>query len=146
MYFCTKLKTKKMKIKTIFKIVIAIGLLQIMPLIISLFSPEFSLMLTTDTFCFTPSEDAMLMFENFALVLSFVFMGIIFHMIGAMSFNDESVLRRLSFLYFVLFGFLSLTDLVAAVQGSNMAAPLPVILLGIVSLGLLYYGSKKGTV
>ena len=135
-----------MKIKTIFKIVIAIGLLQIMPLIISLFSPEFSLMLTTDTFGFTPSEDAMLMFKNFALVLSFVFMGIIFHMIGAMSFNDESVLRRQSFLYFVLFGFLSLTDLVAVVQGSNMSAPLPVILLGLVSLGLLYYGSKKGTV
>jgi uncharacterized membrane protein len=86
------------------------------------------------------------MFENFALVLSFMFTGIIFHMIGAMSFNDESVLRRLSFLYFVLFGFLSLTDLVAVVQGSNMSAPLPVILLGLVSLGLLYYGSKKGTV
>ena len=135
-----------MKIKTIFKIVIAIGLLQIMPLIISLFSPEFSLMLTTDTFGFAPSEDAMLMFENFALVLSFVFIGIIFHMIGAMSFNDESVLRRQSFLYFVLFGFLSLTDLVAVVQGSNMSAPIPVILLGLVSLGLLYYGSKKGTV
>ena len=100
-----------MQIKTIFKIVIAIGLLQIMPLIISLFSPEFSSMLTTDTFGFTPSDDAMLMFENFALVLSFMFIGIIFHMIGAMSFNDESVLRRLSFLYFVLFGFLSLTDL-----------------------------------
>ena len=135
-----------MKIKTIFKIVIAIGLLQIMPLIISLFSPEFSSMLTADTFGFTPSDDAMLMFENFALVLSFMFTGIIFHMIGAMSFNDESVLRRLSFLYFVLFGFLSLTDLVAVVQGSNMSAPLPVILLGLVSLGLLYYGSKKGTI
>ncbi len=134
-----------MKIKTIFKIVIAIGILQIMPLIISLFSPDFSLMLTTDTFGFTPSDDAMLMFENFALVLSFVFVGIIFHMIGAMSFNDESVLRRLSFLYFVLFGFLSATDLVAAIQGSNMAAPIPVIILGLISLGLLYYGSKKGT-
>ena len=134
-----------MKIKTIFKIVIAIGILQIMPLIISLFSPEFSIMLTTRTFGFTPSDDAMLMFENFALVLSFVFVGIIFHMIGAMSFNDESVLRRLSFLYFVLFGFLSATDLVAAIQGSNMAAPIPVIILGLISLGLLYYGSKKGT-
>ena len=47
---------------------------------------------------------------------------------------------------FVLFEFLSLTDLVAVVQGSNMAAPLPVILLGLASLVLLYYGSKKGTV
>jgi hypothetical protein len=63
-----------------------------------------------------------------------------------MSFNDEAVLTRQSFLYFVLFGFLSLTDLVAVVQGSNMAAPIPVILLGLVSLVLLYYGSKKGTV
>jgi len=27
-----------------------------------------------------------------------------------------------------------------------MAAPIPVIILGLVSLGLLYYGSKKGTV
>lgn len=134
-----------MKIKTIFKIVIAIGILQIMPLIISLFSSEFSLMLTTDTFGFTPSDDAMLMFGNFALVLSFVFVGIIFHMIGAMSFTDQLVLRRLSFLYFVLFGFLSATDLVALIQGSNMAAPIPVIILGLVSLGLLYYGSKKGT-
>ena len=134
-----------MKIKTIFKIVIAIGILQILPLIISLFSSEFSLMLTTDNFGFTPSDDAMLMFGNFALVLSFVFVGIIFHMIGAMSFTDQSVLRRLSFLYFVLFGFLSATDLVALVQGSNMAAPIPVIILGLVSLGLLYYGSKKGT-
>ena len=134
-----------MKIKTIFKIVIAIGILQIMPLIISLFSTEFSLMLTTDTFGFTPSDDAMLMFGNFALVLSFVFVGIILHMKGAMSFTDQSVLRRLSFLYFVLFGFLSATDLVALIQGSNMAAPIPVIILGLVSLGLLYYGSKKGT-
>ena len=62
-----------------------------------------------------------------------------------MSFTDQSVLRRLSFLYFVLFGFLSATDIVALIQGSNMAAPIPVIILGLVSLGLLYYGSKKGT-
>ena len=135
-----------MKIKTIFKIVIAISILQIMPLIISLFSPEFRIMLATYTFGNTPSDDAMQMFENFALVLSFVFTGVIFHMIGSMSFTDESVLRRQSFLYFVFFGFVSSTDLVAVLQGSNMTAPLPVILLGLVSLALLYYGSKKGIV
>ena len=38
------------------------------------------------------------------------------------------------------------TDLIAVVQGSNMTAPLPVIIMGLVSLSLLYYGSKKGTV
>ena len=135
-----------MKIKTIFIIVIIIGILQIMPLVISLFSSEFALMLATDTFGNTPSKDAMLMFNNFALCLSFIFIGVIFHMIGSMSFTDESVLRRQSFLYFVFFGFVSATDLVAAIQGSNLTAPLPVILLGLLSLGLLYYGYKKGTV
>ena len=67
-------------------------------------------------------------------------------MIGSLSYSDETVLRRQSFLYFVFFGFVSATDLVSALQGSNLTAPLPVILLGLVSLGLLYYGSKKGTV
>ena len=135
-----------MKIKTIFKIVIAIGILQIMPLVISLFSSEFALNLATDTFGNTPSDDAMLMFDNFALCLSFIFVGIIFHMIGSLSYSDESVLRRQSFLYFVFFGFVSATDLVSASQGSNLTAPLPVIVLGLISLGLLYYGSKKGTI
>ena len=135
-----------MKIKTIFKIVITLGILQIMPLLISLLSHEFKVELTSDVFGETPSADAMLMFENFALVLSCVFIGVIFHMIGALSFSDESTLRRLSFLYFVFFGFVSLTDLIAVIQGSNMTAPLPVIIMGLVSLSLLYYGSKKGTV
>ena len=134
-----------MKIKTIFKIVISLSILQIMPLLISLFSQEFKVELTSDVFGATPSADAMLMFENFALVLSCVFIGVIFHMIGALSFSDESTLRRLSFLYFVFFGFVSLTDLIAVFQGSNMTAPLPVIIMGLVSLSLLYYGSKKGT-
>ena len=130
-----------MKIKTIFKIVIAIGILQIMPLVISLFSSDFALTLATDTFGNTPSDDAMLMFDNFALCLSFIFAGIIFHMIGSLSYTDESVLRRQSFLYFVFFGFVSATDLVSALQGSNLTAPLPVIILGLISLSLLYYGS-----
>ena len=135
-----------MKIKTIFKIVIAIGILQIMPLVISLFSSDFALTLATDTFGNTPSDDAMLMFDNFALCLSFIFVGILFHMIGSLCYTDESVLRRQSFLYFVFFGFVSATDLVSALQGSNLTAPLPVIILGLVSLSLLFYGSKKGTV
>ena len=135
-----------MKIKTIFKIVIAIVILQIMPLVISLFSSEFSLLLATDTFGNTPSNDAMLMFNNFALVLSFIFIGVIFHMIGSMSFTDEKVLKRQSFLYFVFFGFVSATDLVAFLQGSNLTAPVPVIILGLISLMLLYYASIKGTV
>ena len=49
-------------------------------------------------------------------------------------------------IFVIVFGFVSATDLVSALQGSNLTAPLPVILLGLVSLSLLYYGSKKGTV
>ena len=67
-------------------------------------------------------------------------------MIGSLSYSDESILRRQSFLYFVFFGFVSATDLVSVLQGSNLTAPLPVIILGLISLGLLYYGSKKGTI
>ena len=63
-------------------------------------------------------------------------------MIGSLSYTDESVLRRQSFIFCILC-FVSATDLVSALQGSNLTAPLPVIILGLISLSLLYYGSKK---
>ena len=56
-----------MKIKTIFKINMVIIALQVLPLIISLFSPEFKIMLMTDAFGEGPSKDAVVMFEQFAL-------------------------------------------------------------------------------
>ena len=59
-----------MKIKTIFKINIALIFLQGLPLFISWFSPEFKAMLLGDFFGSNPSNDAILMFDQFALVLA----------------------------------------------------------------------------
>ena len=134
-----------MKIKTIFKINIALIFLQGLPLFISWFSPEFKTMLLGDAFGSNPSSDAILMFDQFALVLGLVVIGIITAIYGSLSFNDLEVLKRLSLLYFAIAGFFALPDLISAIKGEP-TAPLPVIILGLISVGLFYYGSKKGTV
>ena len=85
------------------------------------------------------------MFETFALVLGLTIIGIMFLIFGSMSFNDIDVLKRLSFLFFVISGFFALPDLIAFFSG-DPTAPLPVIILGLITLGLFYYGSKKGTI
>ena len=119
--------------------------LQVLPLIISLFSPEFKIMLMTDAFGEDPSKDAILMFEQFALVLGLTVIGIIIFLYGSLSFNDEGTLKRLSLLFFVLAGFFALPDLINVLSGQP-TAPIPVIVLGLLSMGLFYYGSKKGTI
>ena len=134
-----------MKIKTIFKINMVIIALQVLPLIISLFSHEFKIMLMTDAFGEDPSKDAIVMFEQFALVLGLTVIGIIIFLYGSLSFNDEGTLKRLSLLFFVLAGFFALPDLINVLSGQP-TAPIPVIVLGLLSMGLFYYGSKKGTI
>lgn len=134
-----------MKIKTIFKINIALVFLQGLPLFISWFSPEFKMMLLSDVFGNNPSEDAIIMFDQFALVLGLVIVGIISLIYGSLSFNDINVLRRLSLLYFALAGFFALPDLISALKGEP-TAPIPVIILGLIGIGLFYYGSRKGTI
>lgn len=134
-----------MKIKTIFWIVVVANILQLLPLFASLVSPEFKNTLLADTFGPQPSTDAVEMFEFFALVVSLIGTGIVFLIIGATSFSDLATLRRLSFLFFVVMGFFALPDVISSLQG-NPTAPLPVILLGLLSMGLLYYGSKRGKI
>ena len=119
--------------------------LQALPLYISLFSPEFRMMLTTDAFGSDPSPDAIIIFEQFALVLGLLVLGIISLIYGSLSFNDISVLKRISSLLFVLSGFFALPDLINVFTGQP-TAPLPVIVMGLVTLGLFFYGSKKGTI
>ena len=134
-----------MKIKTIFKINILLIFLQGLPLFISWFSPEFKSMLLVDAFGDNPSSDAVLMFEQFALVLGLVVIGIITAIFGSLSFDNLEVLKRLSLLYFAIAGFFALPDLISAIKGEP-TAPLPVIVLGLISLGLFYFGSKRGTI
>ena len=62
-----------------------------------------------------------------------------------MSFTEINTLKRMSFLFFVLQGFFALPDLISFLKGEP-TAPLPVIIMGLITLGLFYYGSKKGTI
>ena len=134
-----------MNIKNIFRVCSALIFIQAIPLFLSVFSHEFKIMLITDAFGSNPSADAITMFETFALVVGLMVLGIVFVVIGATSFTDLDTLKRVSFLFFVLAGFFSLPDLIGFVKG-DPTAPLPVILLGLVTMGLFYFGSKKGTV
>jgi len=135
-----------MKIKTIFTIVAVLAFLQLLPLPLALVSEDFKAMLIADVFGENPSADAVTMFENFALVVGLIFTGLIFLLIGARSFSDEATLRRLSFLFSVIWGFAALPDLISFIKNDGFAAPLPVIIMGLVSYGILLYGSRKGTV
>ncbi len=134
-----------MKIKTIFWICISLIFLQGLPLFLSIISPEFKLTLVSDAFGSNPSEDAIIIFNTFALVVGLLVIGIIFLIIGTMSFTEINTLKRMSFLFFVLQGFFALPDLISFLK-SEPTAPLPVIIMGLITLGLFYYGSKKGTI
>tara|TARA_B100000530_G_scaffold218548_1_gene140349 strand:+ start:377 stop:781 length:405 start_codon:yes stop_codon:yes gene_type:complete len=134
-----------MNIKTIFKINMVVMSFQVLPLIISLFSPEFKMMLISDAFDENVSKDTIVMFEQFALVLGLTVIGIITVIYGTLSFNDLDTLKRLSLLFFALAGFFALPDLINVFTGQP-TAPIPVIILGLISMGLFYYGSQKGTV
>ena len=133
-----------MKIKTIFKINMILIFIQILPLFLGLFIPNVLNALVLDAFGEPPSPDAIKMFETFCLVLGLTIIGILFVIYGSLSFNDLDVLKRLSFLFFVLAGFFALPDLIAFFKG-DPTAPLPVIILGLTTLRLFFYGSKKGT-
>ena len=134
-----------MKIKTIFWIAITCIFVQLLPLLITFFSPEFKLMLVSDVFGNEPSSDAITMFDQFAFVLSFVGLGFISMIFGAFSFDDLESLRKVSFLFFIFSIFWTLPDLLNIILGEP-AAPIPIIILGLIQVGLFYYSSKKGVV
>jgi predicted membrane channel-forming protein YqfA (hemolysin III family) len=134
-----------MRIKSIFIIVSMLLLFQVAPLILSLFSVDIKTMLLADTFGSEVSNDAVLMFETFAFVLSSVIIGIICLILGSLSIRDLSALRRLSFLLFVIMGFLALPDLIFGISGKP-TAPIPVIIANLLTMGILLYGAKRGNI
>lgn len=134
-----------MKIKTIFWLCATLIFIQGLPLFLSLFLPKVKMMLITDAFGADPSADAVTMFETFALVVGLLVLGIIFVIIGAISFTDLITLKRVSFLLFVLSGFFALPDLIGFING-DPTAPFPIIIIGLATIGLFFYGSKRGTV
>tara|TARA_Y100000768_G_scaffold67640_1_gene47357 strand:- start:1514 stop:1918 length:405 start_codon:yes stop_codon:yes gene_type:complete len=134
-----------MKIKTIFWIAITCIFVQLLPLLATFFSPEFKLMLVSNVLGDEPSSDTISMFDQFAFVLSFVGLGFISMIFGAFSFDDLESLRKVSFLFFIFSIFWTIPDLLNLILGEP-AAPIPIIILGLIQVGLFYYGSKKGVV
>ncbi|MDG2475551.1 MAG: hypothetical protein P8M27_01045 [Flavobacteriaceae bacterium] len=134
-----------MRIKTIFWIAFLLLLFQVAPLIISIFSVDFKMFLIKDAFGPGVSNDAIQMFETFSLVTSSIVIGIMFMIIGSLSIRDLSALRRLSYLFFVVMGFLALPDLIFSITGKP-TAPLPVILANLITMGILFYGAKRGNI
>ena len=134
-----------MKIKTIFWIAITCIFVQLLPLLATFFSPEFKLMLVSNVLGNEPSPDTISMFDQFAFVLSFVGLGFISMIFGAFSFDDLESLRKVSFLFFIFSIFWTIPDLLNLILGEP-AAPIPIIILGLIQVGLFYYGSKKGVV
>ena len=134
-----------MKIKTIFWISITCIFIQLLPLLATFFSPEFKLMLVSDAFGSEPSSDSITMFDQFAFVLSFIGLGFISMIFGAFSFDDLESLRKVSFLFFIFSIFWTLPDLLNLILGEP-AAPIPIIILGLIQIGIFYYGSKKGVI
>ena len=102
-------------------------------------------MLLVDVFGDNPSSDSIMIFDQFTLVLGLLIIGIVTFIYGTLSFNDLVTLKRLSLLFFALTGFLALPDLINVFLGQP-TAPLPVIIMGLITIGLFYYGSKKGTI
>jgi|TARA_B110000977_G_C11086688_1_gene494960 hypothetical protein len=134
-----------MKIRIVFWIAAVSTFLQALPLYLSMFSKEFKLILIGDFFGGSPSTDAVVMFDQFALVVGLLALGFSFICIGATKLKGLVELRRISFLLFVFSGFFALPDLISVSQG-NPTAPLPVIILGLTNMVLLYYGYKKGVI
>ena len=134
-----------MKIRIVFWIAAVSTFLQALPLYLSMFSKKFKLILIGDFFGGSPSTDAVVMFDQFALVVGLLALGFSFICIGATKLKGLVELRRISFLLFVFSGFFALPDLISVSQG-NPTAPLPVIILGLTNMVLLYYGYKKGVI
>ena len=77
-------------------------------------------MLMTDAFGDGASQDAVVMFKKFALVLGLLVIGIVILIYGTLSLNELDTLKRLSFLFFALAGFFALPDLINVLQVNQL--------------------------
>ena len=135
-----------MKLKQIFIIGAALTFLQALPVYISMFIPGMKNMLMEDAFGseINYTKELNMMSDSFFLVVGMLYTGIAFAMIGAISIADITAKKRVSFLFFIITGFAALPDLISAIK-SEPTAPLPVILMNLIVIGLFFYGSQKAT-
>ena len=108
--------------------------------------PDMKNMLMEDAFGseINYTKELTMMSDSFFLVVGTLYTGIAFAMIGAISIADITAKKRVSFLFFIITGFAALPDLISAIK-SEPTAPLPVILMNLIVIGLFFYGSQKAT-
>ncbi|MDB2538925.1 hypothetical protein N9X23_00960 [Flavobacteriales bacterium] len=135
-----------MKLKQIFIVGAALTFLQALPVYISMFIPDMKNMLMEDAFGseINYTKELNMMSDSFFLVVGTLYTGIAFAMIGAISIADITAKKRVSFLFFIITGFTALPDLISVIK-SEPTAPLPVILMNLIVIGLFFYGSQKAT-
>ncbi|MDC0520581.1 hypothetical protein OAN44_00470, partial [Flavobacteriales bacterium] len=130
----------------IFIVGAALTFLQALPVYISMFIPDMKNMLMEDAFGseINYTKELNMMSDSFFLVVGTLYTGIAFAMIGAISIADITAKKRVSFLFFIITGFTALPDLISVIK-SEPTAPLPVILMNLIVIGLFFYGSQKAT-
>ena len=135
-----------MKIKTINWITVAVILIQFLPGLAIFISPNIEREIITQSFGKEiTNEDALLITRTFFMVFPFIGLGIASIVMGMNAVKDEEVARKLCLSLAVFMALFALPDVINQFT-SFIAQPIPLIVINYACVGLLIYGSRKGTV
>ena len=137
-----------MKIKTINWITIVIILLQSLPGLVVFFSEEMGLQLINQSFgegAEITNVTALKISKTFMSVFPFIGLGISAIILGLNKITDLELARKMCFYVAIYMGLFALPDVINQFTGL-LTQPVPAIVINYVCMGLLLYGSKKGTV
>tara|TARA_B100000401_G_scaffold428198_1_gene360546 strand:+ start:1075 stop:1488 length:414 start_codon:yes stop_codon:yes gene_type:complete len=137
-----------MKIKTINWITIVVILLQCLPGLVILISEDIGNQLIADSFGNgnqITDKDALRISKTFMMVFPFIGLGIASIVLGLNKIKDQETARKLCVYVAVYMGLFALPDVINTFT-DLISQPIPLILINYACMGLLLYGSKKGTV
>ena len=135
-----------MKIKTINWITLVVILFQFLPGMAIFISPEIERELITQSFGKEiTNEDALLITRTFFMVLPFIGLGLASIIVGLNSIKDQETARKLCKNLAIFMALFAAPDVINTFT-ALIAQPLPLIVINYACVGLLIYGSQKGTV
>ena len=132
------------KIKTLLLISGIIDILQVLPLLLALFSAEMKTFFMEDAVKGSSQNPvASEVFSTFIFVFAFLGLAYIACVFIARSFNNIEVLQKSALLLAILHLAWTLPDFVSIVL-NKPHAPLPVMIISLVPVAALFYGWKGG--
>ena len=137
-----------MKIKIIYWITIVVLLLQCLPGFAVFFSEEIGQQLIDQSFGNGNSitnEDALRISKTFMSVFPFIGLGVVIIILGLNNIKEQELARKLCVYVAAFMGLFALPDLINLFT-DLLSQPVPMIVINFACMGLLFYGSKKGTV